>query len=573
MSGRDIATQAREIITSDTDWIDLAQQLDVARYSLRDNYTDRHHSTPFRPMFLSNLWARVEQIALTTIPRRLQTQPELAEAFGFTPGKVPSSSTFKPCRLSQRFEQLDRTLEQSAKAIRRQAAETGSPIGCDLTADSTENAGSNPHKRTIDRMLRRNGKTVLEEVEQIIFPAISLPRPENPVYDEEDLLMVETVSTINTNGVNQGGEQVGDLLNPDPDTDDPFFEDGPTGETLLESIKELSVNEIATAINFALEKTYTRAKPKLNDLDNFDTDVMVALDITYAAYWGEEEGLEWLQGAPENKEYRKCFKFATAAIVGQHSHYTVAVLPLGSTKYADNDAYPGGDQSYFIGDITRRLLAIATDYVNVRTVVADREFHAADAVAAINQHNLKYIIPARRDNRLKRKCKRFGQLKRGYADEDRDEALHVEKNYGFYGQIKNSVNNTRVTTNLVILPPSEDDDTHGRDEPQPFITNLPVSDEVALDRRWTVKQIQRYSNRAAIENTYTSIKNCAATTTSKEFAVRWFHFGFACLIYNLWLLVDFLTQVRIGVIETRKQPRIKLSRFLRWVERATSTII
>jgi IS4 transposase len=98
-------------------------------------------------------------------------------------------------------------------------------------------------------------------------------------------------------------------------------------------------------------------------------------------------------------------------------------------------------------------------------------------------------------------------------------------------------------------------------------------DELSLDGRWTKKQIKRYQNRAAIENTYTSIKECAAKTSSKAFEVRWFHFGFACIIYNLWLLVDFLTQERINVIDTRKQPKIKLSRFLRWVERETTILI
>jgi len=34
----------------------------------------------------------------------------------------------------------------------------------------------------------------------------------------------------------------------------------------------------------------------------------------------------------------------------------------------------------------------------------------------------------------------------------------------------------------------------------------------------------------------------------------------------MWLLVNFLTQERIGVIETRKKPRIQLSRFLDWLD-------
>jgi hypothetical protein len=302
---------------------------------------------------------------------------------------------------------------------------------------------------------------------------------------------------------------------------------------------------------------------------------MVALDITYVGYWSNGDEIEWIQGAPKDKEYDHCFKFATAAIVGQHTHFTVASFPLGSAEYAENSAYPGSvDQSYYIGNVTRRLLDIANEYANIRMVVADREFYAADVIDAIESENLRYIIPAPKRRRLKRKCDNFDEIKRGYSDEPRNEALYLKNDYVLRGKVKNNRANTRKTTNLVILPPSKNDETHGRDEPQPFITNIQsLNDETPVDRRSAIRRIQRYSDRAAIENTYTSIKECAAKTTSKEIEIRWFHFGFACTIYNLWLLVDLLTQERIGVIETRKKPRIKLSRFLRWVDKETEILI
>lgn len=205
-------------------------------------------------------------------------------------------------------------------------------------------------------------------------------------------------------------------------------------------------------------------------------------------------------------------------------------------------------------------------------VFGDREFYATDAVAAIEEHNVRYIIPAPVRKRLKRKCDRFEEVKRGFSDEERDVALHVDQDYSLHGKIKHEGTNASVSTNLVILPPDEDSDV--RDGPQPFITNIEsVIDEIAIGRRSTKRLIERYSNRAAIENTYTSIKECAAKTTSKAIEVRWFHFGFACIVYNLWLLVDFLTQERIGVIETRTKPRIKLSRFLRWLDKETDILI
>lgn len=230
---------------------------------------------------------------------------------GFDPDDLPSRSTFKPSRLNNRFEELEQTISVATKEIRSLAAERGAPIGNTLRVDFDDEEGEEPSKRTIDRMLRRNGRKVLEEVEKTVFPSFSLSRSEDVIYDDDELLFLETIAAINNSAANQGGEQLSDLINPEPEIDDPFYSDGPTGETLLESIKDLSVDELAQLFNSALKKTYLRAKPKLDELDNFDTNVMVALDITYMAYWGEEDGIEWLQGVPKEKEYKKCFKFAT----------------------------------------------------------------------------------------------------------------------------------------------------------------------------------------------------------------------------------------------------------------------
>jgi len=171
------------------------------------------------------------------------------------------------------------------------------------------------------------------------------------------------------------------------------------------------------------------------------------------------------------------------------------------------------------------------------------------------------MMPISRNDRIKRKCDRFNQLKRGRAEVERDQELYVEEDYPLRGQVKNSVSNSRVMTNLMILSPDEDDPTRGH-SPQPFITNEAVSDEIALDRRQMTERIEGYNNRATIENSYASIKECAAWTTSKEFEVRWFHFAFGCVVYNLWLLTDFLVKSQIGVIETTQEPEITLKRFL-----------
>ncbi|RZV05179.1 hypothetical protein BDK88_4199 [Natrinema hispanicum] len=584
-----LGKQASEILNEGTDWVTLGNQLDVTRLKHLDGYPEWHPSSPFRPMFLAYLWAKVEDESLSGIPERLEEQPELAEAFGFDPDNLPSESTCKPCRLDDRFDDLQRTVKNTEKHIRKVAAKRGSPIGHRIRgAVSHTEQNPSPSKRTTDRLLRKTGRKVLKEIDSVVIPSIQLPRPENTIYDDDELLVQEAIGAINHEAANQAGESLGDKKNPDPDIKepfshegpedgDPFYADGPTGETLLESVKEMSVEEIATQLNFALRKTYTRAKPRLRDLENdngsrFGTRAKIALDITYVAYYGEREEMVWLQGAPDDKEYRWCHKFATAVIVGQNTHYVVGVCPLGSTEYANTDAYPGEEQSYYVGDVARRLLSIADEYVNVRMVYADREFHSTDVIHTLEERGLNYVIPAVKNDRIRRICDRFDQLKRGY-NEPHDTPLYVDCGLSMYGPVKHDVSNTAVEYNLVVLPPDEDDEVHEEGSPQPFLTNLDVSDEIALDRRWATEQMEKYQDRAAIENSYSSIKEAASWTTSKEFEVRWFHFAFGCVVYNMWLLVDFLTQERIKVIETREKPRIKLSRFTNWVEKELGELL
>lgn len=573
-----LAEKAAAILDEDTDWVTLAREFDVSRYQYGDSHPDWTTGTPFRPMFLSYLWSEVEDEALGTLHSRLEDDAELAAAFGFDPDELPSEATFRPCRVEDRFDTLQRTVEDAANTIRDVSARRGAPIGFRLDTTSEDDDDGEPSERTIQRLLRKTGRDVLEELKTVAIPSISLPRPDDPVYDDDELLVLEAIAAIKHLAANDAGKKLGDEKNLNPDLDDPFYEDGPTGETILKAIKQMSVEKIATVLNFALRKTYTRAKPRLRELENdnghrFGVRAKVALDITYVAYYGDRDEMKWVQGTPDDKGYDWCHKFATAVIVGENTHYVVGVCPLGSTEWAETEAYAGENRSYYVGDVARRLLSIADEYVNIRMVYADREFHAVDVLYTLKQKDLKYVIPAVKDqHRISSLCDDFEDEKSGYDDEG-DTPLYVKTDHAMYGRVKDDTSNTRVTTNVVVLPPDEDDDVRPDDSPQPFLTNLEVSDELPHERRWATQKMEEYSDRGAIENSYSSIKEAAAWTTSKEFEVRWFHFAFGCLVYNMWLLVDFLIQDRIGVIETLSDPRISLSRFLDWLKKELVTLI
>jgi len=60
----------------------------------------------------------------------------------------------------------------------------------------------------------------------------------------------------------------------------------------------MSIEEIATVLNFALRKTYTRAKPRSGSSNTGTAHGLglakVALDMTYVAYYGDRDEMEWV---------------------------------------------------------------------------------------------------------------------------------------------------------------------------------------------------------------------------------------------------------------------------------------
>jgi hypothetical protein len=479
-----------------------------------------------------------------------------AEKLGFDPdkfadGKQAPHRTTLSRAWNNRFSSIQDYIKNQAKWVKEIAEDTEHkhPLGSPLQPGEED---SNSPELSEQQALRGTAKDVFDELEDTIFPLLSLDRPEDPIYDEEELLELEALSGITNSAANGGGQLLGDKLNPDPSPDDPFTKSGPTGETLLEAIKPLSIKQITKMYNQAAAKLLTQAKVR----DVFNLPITLAIDITYVGYYADRDELEWVRPAPPDKEYDSCFKFATAAIVDDNTHFTVALLPVGNVNHRNPEVYPGPDRAYRTGEIVRELLDIATDHIRVHTVVADREFDAGDVMKACEEHDVFYLIPAVRDIRIKRELNRMGS------------EVTVKEEYGIYAPVKHGPPNERVETTLVILP-DPDDEWVG---PSPFYTNLDVSDEGPAYKRVTKDRIERYSSRGAIETSYKKIKEFAPWTTSKAFEVRLYHFGMAAVLYNTWLLMDFFIQTRMDV-ERRRKPRLSATRFREFLKNRLDKLI
>lgn len=553
-----LTEQAAAVVDETTVATDLITQLDYDRYARDDPVPDWHDAKPFQAMLAALLLEELEDASDGWLHRTLEADSELAEELGFDPTDPPSRSAISRA-WRNRFADLHSMIETTARQITQLAAERGSPIGAPYE-DTASEEPTGSSKRTVNRLIRGKTQDLLDELQTVVFPAVEFDRPDETIYDDEELLMLESYLGLTGSAANGGAEEFGDVLNPDPERDDRFYEDGPSGEALLESIKDLSPEQIAEMVNAGAARVLTRAKPKLE----FETPVMLSIDITYVAYYGDRDELIRVQGAPEDKSYEWCYKFATANVVGDNVHFAAGMLPVGHADYHDQDAYPGEDKSYRVGDVVRRLVDHVSDVcrIRVKRLFADKEFYATEVFATLNQRDIFYVIPAPRDDRVERFIARMDE------DVDGNKHVTVKQSHTVYGPVKHGVTNSSAETTLVGLPPDEDYD-HAR----AFATNLDVDDEIGLNRRWAKKQIQRYSRRGGIETSYSKIKEFAPWTTSKEFSIRLFHFGFAVLLYDLWLLVDFLVQTLIDIVEFRTKPRVTAPRFRGFLRREVSALL
>lgn len=535
-----LTQQAEGILDENTTAVELVSKLDVGRYRYRDSSPEWADSAPFEPMFKAILLRELNDYSDRELRLKLE-ETEVAAKLGFDPEAVPSRSVFNRAG-NHRFEAAISDIVESSRQIREIAAERGSPIGSTLVPEESENTSERSERREI----RKRTREVLKEWESVIMPVLDLPPADGSPYDEEELLMVEALTgLLDDVGLNGAGDIYGDILDSEGELggDDSYTEDGPTGETVIEPMKELSPTHISGMVNHGVRKCFTRVKP----YDQFSGSVMLAIDITYVAYYGDRDEMVRVQGTPQNrdKKYDWCHKFATANIVGDNTHFVVAMLPVGDPEHYDASAYPGSDKSHRPGAVVRDLLEVVNDFLSVRVVYADREFFAAESFAACEDHGVQYVIPS----------PDFGRVN---TDVDQ---VTVKQEHGLYGPVKGGVTNERQETTIVVLPPDDE-----FEDGQVFATNLEVKDEEREDRILTRLRIERYDNRAGIETAYSKIKEFGGMTTSRSYSVRLYHFGIGVLLYDLWLLVDFLVQVSMeGTF--RSKPRVTSERFRKFLER------
>ncbi|MXV61871.1 transposase [Natronorubrum sp. JWXQ-INN-674] len=507
--------QAAESIHEDTDLLTVVRAFDfneVPVYKANEpEWTARYDYEPMVRAFYCK-----ELAGLTTKElHEYLADAERAGTLGFDPDHfapdktAPGRTTLGRAWRTRFSDQLKTFVQTSAERILGVAHEMGNPLGMRALEPEDKSDLSN---RSEQRYVTGKAKDVTEALCQIVFPAIDLERPADGTrYDDTAFLDLQSYLGLTGTAANQGSRIF--------DEETTRENGGPDSDTHLHYIKQLEA--IGTMI-WAAERYYS-----------IDRHVDVAIDITYIAYYGDRDEFQMSTGSPPSKSYSWCYKMATVSIVGEEVKFTLGMRPLR-------------------GYIPRRvlveqLLEIASDHVSIGTVYADAEFDGVGVIHAVEEAGFSYFIRKSSDDPVKRFVR------------DMDHDISVKQDHEMEGTVPGGT--ATVTPTLVGVP-----STRKEDETVTFVTNLAVSDATKKARGRTRRVMRRYARRWGIENSYKSIKDFLAWTTSRNTAVRVFYFGFAVILYDMWLLVDLLVQVSLE-IDQRLKPRVPPRTFLNTVRK------
>jgi hypothetical protein len=525
---RRLERQAAESIHEDTDLLTVVQEFDLNIAEVYETgATEWNARYGYEPMVRAFYCKELAGFTTEELHEYL-ADAERARTLGFDPDQfaanktAPGGTTFGRAWRERFPERLKTFIQTSAERILGVAHELGNPLGLRALEPEDKSDISN---RSEQRYIDSKAKKVTQALCEYIFPAMNLDRPvEGTRYDDTAFLELQSYLGLTDTAANQGSR----LFNEETTRES----GGPDSDTHLHYIKQIEAMEIASMVNGAIAEMVDVAKRYYS----IDRHVDVAIDITYIAYYGDRDEFQMSTGAPSNKSYSWCYKMATISIVGEEVKFTLGMRPLcRRLPYMPRRI------------LVEQLLDIASEHVSIGTVYADAAFDSIGVMHIVEEAGLSYLIRKSSDDRVDR-----------FVD-GMDHDVAVKQNHKMEKTIRGE--KVTVTPTLVGVPSDWKEDATVT-----FVTNLAVSDATKEARGRTRRVMQRYARRWGIENSYKSIKDFLTWTTSRNTAVRVFYFGFAVILYDMWLLVDLLIQVNLD-IEQRLKPRVPARTFLNIVRK------
>jgi len=426
----------------------------------------------------------------TALVEYLRQHPGPRHSLGFD--SLPDQSTLWRSWHTRFNDELRETVQKAARTILIKAQnadvtvprepEQILPARCDDVDESVPD----------DRAILDNADRVTEHVSGVVFPAFSLNRGEGCEVHEHAFCDLQTYLGLRERlAANEGARSF---------VHESTRERTPLGHAHRDHIRDLSIEQIRAMYRQAIR----RLIDEVAETEKFFRAGIVAIDITEAApFTGDRTGHEdEIIGTKEQTD-EYAYQWATVQLVGNAVPLVLDARPVrkGESRL----------------EIVEDLLNSAEELVHVDNVLMDREFDSQHVLEMISQRGHSYVVPKRMQTSEKAQAKRLLQRDQGRYETDRK--LHLGKN--------------EWHEKTLIYRRKEDSEHDDHRQYSVFMTNRGSG------------HLTEYGYRWEIESGYRSIKRFMAATTSKNFALRFFYFAFACLLYSIWRAVDLLVQAEL----------------------------
>jgi putative transposase len=339
-------------------------------------------------------------------------------------------------------------------------------------------------------------------IKKNIYPFLNFPLHYTAKYDTNTFLDLLTHVAMNHDFTENGSKTFRFVKK----------ERTPSADVLLYHISKFKLEEVKFMFQKVFEKIFEIAnKNKVFKKRRLD----VAIDLHDWLYYGDKNDSMVVETKPK-KGTTHCFRFATINIVESGKRFTLLALPMNVF-----------DRKHKIVD---ELINYAKKKIKIGNVYVDRGFFSIKVIDVFKKHNLKFLMPAKKDRKIE-------QLVKNY---DSPTIINYTLGGKYYIQ-------GQTTFKLVIV---NDENEIKR----VFATNLHVNENNAHSL------FGKYAKRWGIETSYRVKQDFKARTTSKRYVIRLFYFLFSACLYNLWILVNII----VGMLILKfipKEPFIRAKMF------------
>jgi putative transposase len=516
----------------------------------------------------------------TALHDHLRAHPSLRQSLGFE--SLPNQSTFWRAWNERFSAELRDAVQECGDAIVMTARGCEVPLPHRISTDGADGAEADtPPKH---QLVAEKTDEVWQQAKPFVTDAFALDRGPNWEIHENAFWEQHAYMGMREDMYARSGPASFSL--------DTTRERIPTGSTHRYQIGKLSVAEIRKMLRNTTRMLIARARQN----GELDRPVFTAIDVTKGFLFtgGVEDQEDDILGYKDGGQY---YQWAVLKIVGMDVPLVLDTIPRVRGQSKD--------------EIVEKLLTHATEMVDIDLVMRDREFDSDPVKDTCEEYGIHFLNPTRifanSDEAdtiawMYRNGKRFH-----VTEEESDDGAPTRKQVYLPKQSNSDVEDEGSLSEAwkemcgewefedVEGEPSEgmsfsrlladiqrEEDIEDRKqkaqegkvdtaETVVFETNHPYvtagdADDQQMNGKAFVHMIERlirwYRYRWGIENGFKKQKHFMVRTTSTERGYRFFNFAFACVLYNVWRLVDLLVKIAIDGENRTYAPRVDANQFL-----------